>query len=591
MTNPTLDLLHVNIATARARTVELLTELASFLTEVNEEATEDRQRLRDIATDLREMFFLVAIIGEFNAGKSTLINALLGEELLPMGITPTTEYIELIRHNEKAQRIPEMQEGSLRLWMHPNTGADGVAIVDTPGTGSIFQKHETIAKNFLHRSDLVIFVLSAKRAFADTERLYLQLAKNYGKKVILVINQIDLLKPDEQREVRRFIESQVKETLDLEPLIFMTSAKQALASPGEGGIDAIRAHLRGVYSQRPPARQKLQAQIETAERILKQHFDALLDKIELVSLDVEKVRDVQTELERQSLGLEIQMKEAGANITQLLEGIRQRGMNFIDTHLTIRQLGRSLDRERLKQEFQEVVVGRSLRDINQSAEDYINAVIDQSRLYWRGIIDRLNRLQDLMEQEVTGLDSGIYAEQRASLQEAIRIAEAELKSYSTGTVVTDLESVFKSNLSGFQSGALVGLSGIATMLVATVLTPGPLLGAAAAPLAFPAFLGGAALTAIGIIPASRYFRRLSRETKQAFNERIDLLIKNYDTALDALTTKERNRLTRYGNHILTPIFSRLEVLAERYNTQRERLDKTQQELRELRQRMEQGEPV
>jgi small GTP-binding protein len=593
MNDSTTELLNANIATVRTRTIELVTNFASRLAEIDEDAQEDRQRLTDIASDLREMFFIVAIIGEFNAGKSTLINALLGEELLPMGITPTTEYIELIRYNETAQRIPEIRADGLRQWAHPNTGANGVAIVDTPGTGSIFQKHENTAKNFLHRSDLVLFVISAKRAFADTERLYLELAKNYGKKIILVINQVDLLKPDEQQEVRRFIESQVKETLELEPLIFMLSAKQALQqiqqgeSPiaDDGGLSAVRAHLRGVYSQRPPARQKLQAQIETAQRILKQHLDAVIEKNELVSLDVEKVRDVQSELTRQSLGLETQMKEAGNSINEVLEAIRQRGLNFIDTHLTIRQVGRSLDRERLKQEFQEVVVGRSLRDINESANDYINAVVDQSRLYWRNVIDRLNRLQDLMEQELTGLDSGIYAEQRASLQEAIRIAEAELKSYSTGTVVSDLESVFKSNLNGFQGGALVGIGGLATMFVASILTPGPLLGAAAAPLAFPAFIGGAMLTAIGMIPAGRYLRRLSRETKQAFNERIDLLVKNYETALDNLTTKERNRLTRYGNQILTPIFSRLEVLAERYAQQRQDLEAMQRELDELHERI------
>ena len=55
---------------------------------------DDRRRLRDVAKDLGEMFFLVAVIGEFNAGKSTFINALIGDRLLPMGITPTTEAID-----------------------------------------------------------------------------------------------------------------------------------------------------------------------------------------------------------------------------------------------------------------------------------------------------------------------------------------------------------------------------------------------------------------------------------------------------------------------------------------------------------------
>ena len=163
----------------REAEVNLLTEIAGALAEMGDEATDDRARLLDVAKDLNELFFLVVIIGEFNSGKSTFVNALLDDELLPMGITPTTELIELIRYNQTPNRKPAMHGASLREWAHPNTGAPGVAIVDTPGTGSIFQRHEKTAKEFLHRSDLVIFLLTAKRAFAETERLYLEMARSF----------------------------------------------------------------------------------------------------------------------------------------------------------------------------------------------------------------------------------------------------------------------------------------------------------------------------------------------------------------------------------------------------------------------------
>src|SRR5690606_24631756 len=98
-------------------------------------------------------------------------------------------------------------------------------------------------------------------------------------------------------------------------------------------------------------------------------------------------------------------------------------------NLSIRKLGGSASREKLQVEFQDVVLGRATRDINEASSGYINAVVDQSRMYWRGIIDRLNRLRELLEQEVSGLDANIYAEQRESLEDAIQLAEAELKSY------------------------------------------------------------------------------------------------------------------------------------------------------------------
>jgi len=576
------------LAALREAEIRLITDIAETLAEMGEAAAEDRRRLLDVVTDLRDLFFLVVVIGEFNAGKSSFINAILGDDLLPVGITPTTEMIELIRYAEATTRTPQLKDDGTREWRHPGVGAQGVAIVDTPGTGSIFQRHEATAKAFLHRSDLVIFVISAKRAFAETERLYLELAKNYGKKIILVVNQIDLLQPREQDEVRRFIERQVEELLNLRPLLFMVSAKEALAArrTGDtaaglttGGVEAVRAHLRGVFNQAPPAKQKLLAQLDMAERVVRRAQEAVQGNADLVSADAAKVRDVERELEQQSVGLDTQLAAARAEIERVFEGVRQRGLSFIDANLSIRKLGRAPKREALQAEFQNVVVGRALSEVSEATNGYINAVVDQSRRYWRSIIDRLNQLQDLLEQELSGLDAGVYAEQRESLQEAIRIAEAELKSYSSGKIVGEMQVVFETNMNAFTASTAAALAGLIVAVLGAA-APGPLVGAAggiaAAPLALPAVLIGAPLAVIGGGLAFRYYRRISRQIKHDFNTRIDQLEQVYRDALGDLTQKERSRLTHYGRQVLTPIFSRLEVLAQRYARQqaalREHLD-------------------
>jgi small GTP-binding protein len=571
----------------RESEVRLLTDLAAVLAEMGDHTAEDRRRLQDVGQDLREAFFMVTIIGEFNAGKSTFVNALLGDELLPMGITPTTETIELIRYNESVNRKPTLSQSGLREWAHPNTGAPGVAIVDTPGTGSVFEKHERVAKEFLHRSDLVIFVISAKRAFAQTERLYLQLAKDYGKKIILVVNQVDLLEPNERQEVRRFIERQVEELLDLRPLIFLVSSREGLAAAKDGtnatagGIEAVRAHLRGVFSEAPPAQQKLLAQLDMAERVVRRYLEQVQGRADLVSADTAKVREVQQELERQSVGLDTQLTAARAEIDKVFEGIRQRGIEFVDANLSMRKLGRVPQREALQTEFREKVIGRTVRDIDEATETYINAVIDQSRLYWRGIIDRLSQLAELIDQEFGGLDAGMYAEQRESLQEAIRIAENELKSYSTGKVVGDIQTDFEGNMNGFTNWAAAALAGLIVALVG-VATPGPLVGAGAAALALPAVVIGAPVALLGGYAALRYYRRITQNTKREFNARVDRLEATYHEALNDLTQKERSRLTQYGKQVLTPIFSRLEVLSNRYTIQKNTLQAQLEQISTLR---------
>jgi small GTP-binding protein len=578
MTNH-VDLMSGPLTAMRESIVDLLADVSNTLSEIGDTSSTDRKHLQDVVNDLREMFYLVVIIGEFNAGKSTFVNALLGANVLPMGITPTTEVIELIRYSETPDLKPKLQEdGSLRVWSHPSTGAPGVAIVDTPGTGSVFQQHERIAKDFLHRSDLVIFVLSAKRAFAETERIYMEMAKNYGKKVILVVNQVDLLDGEEQKTVRRFIEQQVKESLGITPLIFMVSAKQSLQSRidgGEehGGVDAVRAHLRSLLASAPPTKQKLLAQLETGRKTIIQYHDHAKQRADLVRADTAKVREVEGELKAQSLGLDGQLKSARADVDAVLNGMRTRGLDFLENNLSMRKLGRSVSRDKLQVEFQDVVVGRALRDINSATNSYINAVVDQSRIYWRSVIERLNKLVELLEQEeITGLDANVYAEQREGLEEAIRIAEAELKHYSSGSLVNEFEREFSVSMSGFTTWSLAGLSGTLIALLASIGTPGPLIGIGAAPLALPAFLIAAPVAALGGVYALRYYRRINKELKDDFNTKMDKLTDAYHTALDDLTGKERNRLVQYGNQVLTPIFSRLEVLAKRYEEQQTKFE-------------------
>ena len=579
----------------RESEVRLLMDIAETLAELGDVSQQDRKRLQDVASDLRELFFLVAVIGEFNSGKSSFINALLGDDLLPMGITPTTEVIELIRHGETVSRKPDQREDGIREWTHPNTGAPGVAIVDTPGTGSVFRKHETIAKDFLHRSDLVIFVISAKRAFADAERMYLELAKNYGKKIILVMNQIDLLEPKERTEVRRFIERQSEEMLDLRPLIFMTSAREALAAAraaglrvgAPGGGVAVGGPRRGGWRAAPPAQPELRGPRAMAERVVRRYQDAVRGNAELVSTDTAKVRDVESELQRQALGLDNQLASARAEVDRVFEGLRMRGISFIDSNLSIRRIGRTPTREQLQIQFQDAVIGRSVQEINEATNGYINAVIDQSRLYWRNIIERLNQLKDLLEQELGGLDTAVYTEQRESLQDAIRIAETELKSYSTGKVIGDIQHNFESNISGFTTSSLAAVSGL-VLTALGILTPGPLVGIAAAPLALPAVIVGAPLAVGGGYYALRYYRRVTADTKRAFNQRIDEVERAYHRALQDLTQKERNRLTQYGSQVLTPIFSRLDVLAQRYANQQNALEEYIEQIKVLRRGIEES---
>ena len=568
------------LAHLREREIELLHTLGGLIGPMDEDGAADKRRLLDSAEDLRSMFFLLVVVGEFNAGKSTFINALLGEKLLPTGVTPTTEVIEVVRYGRVRSAKPVSEDGTVREWRHPNTGGEGIAIVDTPGSGSVFQKHERTAKSFLHRADLVIFIISAKRAFAETERLYLELAKSYGKKIILVINQADLLDERERAEVEAFVRHQASELLGLAPPVFLISAREALNGRGRGGngIEHVRNYLNRSFMQVPPAKQKLLAQLALAERMAQKYREVVRQRLRLIGDDETQAVEVRRELETHASLLVEQCDAAVDEIVRVFDDVRARGERFIDDNLRLTRIGRALDRARLRREFEDEVVGQAVEAITAMSSSYVNALVDGSRLYWRRVLDRLNRLDALMHEQVGAIDAGTYADQRAALQEAIYQAEDALKAYSGPETAESLRGQFRSNLLGLATGVSVALVGaLAAIAAATPPTVGAaMLGLVLGPAAF--IVGGAA--------AALFWRRLTADAKRTLGDQIDELEATYRRTLNALTARERGRLLQYGQQVLAPVLSQLRVLAERYRQQDETLAAFEEEIARLRAEIE-----
>ena len=97
------------------------------------------------------------------------------------------------------------------------------------------------------------------------------------------------------------------------------------------------------------------------------------------------------------------------------------------------------------------------------------------------------------------------------------------------------------------------------------------------------------MAALGGLAAVRYYLRITNDLKQDFSGRVDKLMERYHEALDDLTRKERNRLAQYGTQVLTPIFSRLDVLAKRYAEQRTKFDTYSERMETLRKGIEESQ--
>ncbi len=184
--------------------------------------------------------FLLVVIGEFNAGKSAFINALLGASLLEEGVTPTTSQITRLRFADEAARLLG-QDGVLTI-AAPAELLRTLTIVDTPGTNAVLREHEALTRDFVPRADLVLFVTSVDRPYTETERALLEALREWGKKVVLVVNKADLLRTDAERErVRGYVCEQAQRTLGRSPEVFLLSARRAQEARARAEADARAA--------------------------------------------------------------------------------------------------------------------------------------------------------------------------------------------------------------------------------------------------------------------------------------------------------------------------------------------------------------
>jgi len=281
------DTLDTRLVTAyeaiRRREYEVINDLLTVLPKIETLGEERVAQVRD-ALFHADHPYLMVFVGPFNSGKSSLINALLGqEELLTVGPVPTTDRISILRWGIDTQRMES--GGEVDTVFHPSPLLKRVSFVDTPGLESIFQKHEETTRKFLHRSDVVVLVMLATQAMTQRNIEYLQQLREYGKKVLIVINQADLLTPDEQAAVRQYVLDQSQDRLNLKVPVWMVSAKKGKASwTGEtvnpeawadSGLDQFEKYLDEQLDDVERLRQKLQTPLQITQNVHKVALEAV----------------------------------------------------------------------------------------------------------------------------------------------------------------------------------------------------------------------------------------------------------------------------------------------------------------------------
>ena len=255
----------------RAEAVTWLKDLQGLIREIR------NPRLEEVVSDMRAHAgepFLFVVVGEIKAGKSSFINALIGETICAVDPAPCTDMVQEIVY--ATEKIDTRISPHLRRIGLPVDILQQVAVVDTPGTNTIIRHHHEITERFIPNSGLVLFVFPAKNPHTlSAWELLDMVTEEWRKRVVFILQQSDLATEDELRVNRQKVAEYAKERGIDEPVIFATSARLEMAGDPGSGFEDIRRFIRETVTGGRHFSLKLIALLDSGEQVLKQVYDAL----------------------------------------------------------------------------------------------------------------------------------------------------------------------------------------------------------------------------------------------------------------------------------------------------------------------------
>ncbi|MGE5603230.1 MAG: dynamin family protein, partial [Nitrososphaerales archaeon] len=438
------------LKTERRQLTALRAPLSSLDASADDLAILDRSLLQ-----LDELFLLV-IVGEFNSGKTAFINALLGERFLPEGVTPTTAAIHIIRYGDEARLTPGAAtpygagDRDIVVVNYPVEWLRDINIVDTPGTNAIIRKHEEITSEFVPRADLVLFVTSADRPFTESERLFITRIRDWGKKVVFVVNKIDIHEDEDVEQVMGFVRENARALLGREPIVFGVSSRQARQAKNsmdadertrlwaQSRFEGLERYILDTLDEQERLRLKLANPLGVAQKLVEKYLQVAVVRRELLKEDIQTVRTIEAQLGAYEGDMRREFKYHLSHVDNVLYGMAQRGDNFFDETIRIQRILDLMNADRIRGMFEREVVADTPLQVETQTRDLIDWMVDQDYRQWQAVTDYLNKRIARHDNEIVG-QMGAFETNRQQLIESVgRTAREVVATYDHAAEAREL---------------------------------------------------------------------------------------------------------------------------------------------------------
>ncbi len=453
-----------------------------------------RKALADSGEQLALPFLLV-VVGEFNSGKSAFVNALLGARILEEGVTPTTSRVGVLQHGETVAR--RTRPDGIEETTAPAEILKAVAIVDTPGTNAVLREHEALTRDFLPRADLVLFVTSADRPYTESERAFLEAIREWGKKVVLVLNKRDLLEsPGDVAKVVAFVQEQAEKTLGTRPEVFALSARDALrateradgAARERSGLPAFEAKVTATLDEAERFRLKLRNPLGVARRAHRAALAVVEQRLGVLRGDLAALEAIEARLAEQAAGLTRDFRFRLSDVEKALLEFEKRGNAFFDERLRLSRFRELFDREKLRRDFEAEAVAGLPYEVERRVDGIVDWMVEAELRQWQDVMALLSerpaaragsegRVDDRFAWDRARLLESVREAARAAVEhydapgEARRLAEKVRESVSQaallqvsalglGAIVAALASTTVADVTGILAASLLSIVGL-----------------------------------------------------------------------------------------------------------------------------------
>jgi small GTP-binding protein len=458
-------------------------ERLSAILEAYPATDDDQDALEDAAEQLTSLFLLV-VVGEFNSGKSAFLNALVGGRVMPEGVTPTTSVINLLQYGET--QTEQMLPDGIIARTYPADFLDEITLVDTPGTNAIVREHEALTQRFVPRADLVLFITSADRPFTESEHLFMADIREWGKKITVVINKIDLIRTDEDRtRVVEFVTENIERLLGFRPEVFPVSsllAQQAkdigASNPAErdrlwreSRFGALENYILESLDEESRIRLKLLSPLGIAEHLTGRYMKATNERLAILSDDVDTIHTIDRQLKLYSEDMHRQFIYHLTRIENIIARMTGRGDEFFEETIRIGRVFDLLNSDKIRAEFERKVVGDTEKQIDVTIHELIDWMVEQDLRTWEAVQEYVDRRRlTQYEEEMIGEVGGQFKYDRRSLLESVsHRAKEEVDRYDTEEHARELSLGVRSAVAQV-AVAEAGAVGLGALVVAAAST-------------------------------------------------------------------------------------------------------------------------